>query len=152
VPEPRGIFGGGQIGYNWQLPNKVVLGLEAAGGAGPGFNDQVSLLGASLKSEGRWYAMVGGRVGYAAGPFLPYIAGGVAWAGNHISASSAFGTSEIDNTHLGFHVGGGIEYALTRNISIGAEYRYFEFDKRTYGNVQTGSQVSTATGRVNFRF
>ena len=150
VPEPRGIIGGGQIGYNYQLPNNFVLGVEVAGGGGPGFSDRVSIPGVSeARSEGEWYTMAGGRLGYAMDRWLPYVVGGGAWGGN--KAFSTFG-GNFRNTHEGYFIGGGVEYGLSQNITVGIDYRYLDLEKKVYGSVTTGSEISAVVGRLNYRF
>ena len=38
-----------------------------------------------------------------------------------------FASTSRSNTRVGWTVGGGIEYAITNNWSIGAEYRFTDF-------------------------
>lgn len=152
VPHPSGVIGGGQIGYNHQFQN-VVLGIELAGGAGPGFSDRVSIPGvSSLKTEGEYFVMLGGRIGYAFDRWLPYFTAGGAWGGNKADAVTPFGTGQFKNDHTGYFAGGGVEYAFLNNFSVGVEYRYIDFDRRVYGGVSTGSEISSVSGRVNYRF
>lgn len=153
VPNPSGVFGGGQIGYNYQFQNNVVFGIELIGGGGPGFSDRVSIPGvSSLKSEGEYYVLLGGKLGYAFDRWLPYVLGGGALAGNKANAATPFGTGEFKNDHEGYFVGAGIEYAFVNRFSIGIEYRYIDLDRRVYGGVTTGSEISTVLGRVNYHF
>ena len=67
-----------------------------------------------------------------------YATGGVAFAGidNSITDISGFfvpaGTSaSFSNTRVGWTAGGGIEYAVTNNWSVQAEYRYSNFGNIT---------------------
>ncbi len=75
-----------------------------------------------------------GRVGIAWDRALLYATGGVAFSGfnNSITDTTGFvapaGTSaSFSNTRVGWTVGGGIEYAITNNWSVRAEYRYSDF-------------------------
>jgi len=89
----KGCFGGGQIGFNYQYPNQVVLGIEADVSAGkvhgssavteletPPPNEVVPF-GSKLTN----FETVRGRIGYASGPWLPYFTGGWAWGRNQVT-------------------------------------------------------------------
>ncbi len=86
-----------------------------------------------------------GRFGFALGSFgwdraLIYATGGVAFGGFTGNVSSSFpitpfgpfgGTTSASTTRVGWTVGGGLEYAVTNNWSIRAEYRYTDFGPST---------------------
>ena len=85
-----GFFGGGQVGYNYQYSNNVVLGLEAdfqwSGIKGRFEGNQIlTNNGTSVSttfgtgSEIAWFGIVRGRLGYAWDRLLLYATGG---AGN----------------------------------------------------------------------
>lgn len=110
-------IGGIHVGYNWQSGARV-FGIEADAS----FGDGVDYL-ASLR----------GRLGYAMDNFLIYATAGVAFAGFD---DSAVVMSIGDYTHsyefsgdskVGFVVGGGVEYKLRPNWSIGLEGLYYAF-------------------------
>ncbi|HEY6022549.1 MAG TPA: outer membrane beta-barrel protein, partial [Pseudolabrys sp.] len=80
---PGGYFGGAQVGYAWQTAN-IVYGLEADI-QGTGMKDSacIALCGGTGVSETvdqklPWFGTVRGRLGYAAGPALFYLTGGLA--------------------------------------------------------------------------
>lgn len=99
--DPKGVIGGGQIGYNWQFAPSWVAGLEAdfQGSGMKGQRDCIIACGTgvlplntipfnffpvtfSQLSEGQkidWFGTVRGRFGYAAGPVLVYATGGLAY-------------------------------------------------------------------------
>ena len=102
------------------------------------------------------------RVGIAWDRVLIYGTGGAAFAG--FTNNYAFDdlTETDSKTRAGWTVGGGIEYAVTPNWSIGAEYRYsdfghvvdFPFSTLTLGTVVfthhlTDNQVQA---RLSYRF
>ncbi len=148
-----GAFGGGQIGYNYQI-SSFVLGLEADLGAMGNTSQNAYSLAAlngssgalskaatiALKSEGGLYGDVTGRVGLAWGPALFYAKGGFAWLNDSLKASSqivdatvtpaAIATaSRSQNAILdGWTVGGGLEYMLGSNWTMKAEYLHFDFN------------------------
>ena len=110
-------IGGLHLGYNWQRDH-TVLGIEAD----VDFADQVDYL-ATLRA----------RLGYAAGDFLIYATAGVAFAGLDQDALSVkihdktFSFDSDDDTQIGLVVGGGVEYKLRSNWSVGLEGLYYAF-------------------------
>ena len=76
-----GMIGGYQAGYNWQLTNRVVLGVEADISFGSPV-DIPRLAPASFNTTIDYVATGRGRLGYAMGTWMPYVTGGVAW-GDH---------------------------------------------------------------------
>ncbi|WP_332119505.1 outer membrane protein [Azorhizobium caulinodans] len=142
--DPDGWFGGGQVGYNYQFQNNMLVGLEAdvqGGGISAG-NGPVS---SKLESFGT----VRARLGYAVDRVLPYVTGGFAWGNNKITD---FGTSQ-SQTLTGWTVGGGVEYALTNNWTARAEYLYTDLGKADYKALgEAGVAASTARLGVNYKF
>jgi outer membrane immunogenic protein len=153
---------GGLIGFNFQL-NKLVLGLEAAGGyvglrnsetgrfAVPD-SDDIYALSNSLKSH--YLITLGPRFGYAVCNWLPYVTGGVAFGDldfrQRISETDDFDQRRSDDgTNVGWFVGGGLQYALTRHWSVRAQYQYIDL-----GGAGVRWHVSdelTGTSGVNLR-
>lgn len=114
-------LGGVHAGYNFQQ-SAFVYGLEGD---------------VSFASNLDYLASVRGRLGVAAGNWLFYGTGGVAFIGGGYSGTIsdanvvdvAYDTNE-DN--VGFVVGGGVETKLTPNWSIGVEGLYYGFDEKNY--------------------
>jgi outer membrane immunogenic protein len=134
---PGGVTGGGHIGYNYQV-GQFVAGLEGdingssyhgSQASGPAFLSTNSDVDASIR----------GRVGVAWDRALVYATGGVAFAPfrNQYFLGSAVDSSS--QTQTGWTIGGGIEYALTNNWSIRAEYRYTD-----YGHIYDPLNATTA--------
>ena len=144
---PNGVIGGAHIGYNWQVA-QFVLGLEGdvdgAGYRGSAVDAGTGLLFTTRETvEGS----VRGRIGYAWDRVLIYGTGGVAFASirngytNQITgASDTFTTGRV-----GWTAGGGLEYALTNNWSVRAEYRYTDFG--SYSQFLANSTVGTFSAR-----
>lgn len=169
-----GFNGGGQIGYNWQI-DKAVLGIEAdfqwSGFKGTDvFQPTIDSPIATTDSKVDWYSTVRARLGYAFGQFMPYVTGGLAVA--HSSANltlqpvapapvlTPFAAS-VTKTHVGYAVGGGVEFALNQNWSIKGEYLHlglgnesYDFDFGSAGSVHSDSKLSLDIARlgVNYRF
>jgi outer membrane immunogenic protein len=114
-----------------------------------------------------------GRVGYAWDRVLIYATGGVAFGGFNSSVCGNFpggvvvtspngftgafgafgGCSSASTTRVGWTVGGGLEYAVTNNWSIRAEYRYTDFGKPTqYASSWTDPAFGAVGAYVNRKF
>lgn len=130
-----GMIGGVQAGYNYQLPSGLLLGIEADISF-PNYltsNSVVSSLATARSAvTEQWDHVVTarGRVGYAAGPWLAYATGGVAWASERFLNTPAIGNNEkILNTRPGWAAGGGVEYGFAPHWSVRLEYLYSQFGK-----------------------
>ena len=133
-----GVIGGAHVGYNVQL-SQFVVGLEgdvdgsslSRTVSGTPFIDGRVLVPVTISSNLNVQGSIRGRVGYAWDRVLLYATGGVAFAGINGSISTLFGYDSISTTRVGWTVGGGLEYAVTNNWSIRAEYRYAQFGHST---------------------
>ncbi|MBN8993511.1 MAG: cell envelope biogenesis protein OmpA, partial [Rhizobiales bacterium] len=79
-----GLTGGFQAGYVRQLASKLVLGAEADISFGSPV-DVPRLTPALFDSTIDYIATARGRIGYAMGPWMPYVTGGLAWGTTHVS-------------------------------------------------------------------
>jgi outer membrane immunogenic protein len=135
-----GILGGGYVGYNYQLNQNFVIGVEgdfqgtstsqSSSWVEP--NLAIGSTGFSQKTSLDWLASINGRIGISYDRALFYAIGGAAWAGGSATLSAAqFGTGSLSlstsQTESGFDVGGGVEYAFTPNWLGRVEYRYYDF-------------------------
>ncbi len=147
--EPEGWLGGVYVGYNYQMANNVVVGIDAdfAWTGADDTADVFDLGGApipfTLDTELDWEAAVRLRLGYAVDRFLPYVAGGVAF-GN--LEGEAFDLTPVsigaaDETNVGWTLGVGLEYAFTDNLIGRAEYRYTDFGD--FDVTVDGSDITT---------
>lgn len=130
-----GMIGGVQAGYNYRLPSGLLLGVEADF-TFPNYltsNSVVSSLATArsdVAEQWDYVATARGRIGYAAGPWLAYATGGLAFAGERFLNTPAIGDDEkILNTRLGWAAGGGVEYAFAPHWSARLEYLYSRFGK-----------------------
>jgi len=135
-----GVFGGGQMGYNWQASN-FVFGLE---GTIAGLDNHGTLfntvfgLGRDDQFSWRtnWMATVTGRAGYAVNNNLFYVKGGYAGVNNRLSVVDtvppATGSGAQTQWHNGWTVGAGWEYGITQNWIVGLEYDYAAFENKSY--------------------
>ena len=147
-----GVFGGGQIGYNWQA-NNFVAGLE---GTIAGLDNKGTLVnnvfGAGLDDRFSWRAdwmvTVTGRAGFAVQNNLFYVKGGYAGVNNHLSVVDTTppftGSGAQSNWHNGWTVGAGWEYGITQNWIVGLEYDYASFEKKSYQLAGTAAPATYA--------
>lgn len=148
------LFVGAQAGYNLQLANRMVIGVETDISVGvlrkrasaeyvdivPGFFNTVA---GRARFGLDWQGSTRLRLGYAVTPrFLPYVTGGLAYAaiaGDTRWSTDAFGvgnTSIVDgagsSVKLGWTLGAGFEYALGGNLTLKAEYLYAQYGSASY--------------------
>ncbi|WP_198018874.1 outer membrane beta-barrel protein [Azorhizobium doebereinerae] len=169
-----GALAGGQVGADYQMGH-LVLGAEAAGawahltgtdtcfstapaGENSGFNcgSRVSALGSLT-----------GRLGYAADRVLLYARGGFAWNRQSDSLNTvAFdgGILADSGSNTGWTLGGGIEYALLPNLSVGLEYKHYDFGAASAFSTTVpaalagvnlapdGVRIDTVAMNLNWRF
>ena len=142
----NGVVGGLHAGYNLQS-GAFVYGIEAdleLAGLNKSSNALFAVPGGALfagvyglSSKTDWQGSVRGRLGYAAGPALFYVTGGVAFANvktGYTSAAGgalAAGSYSFSDTRAGWTLGGGLEYAFNSNWSARVEYRYTDFGSFT---------------------
>jgi outer membrane immunogenic protein len=126
--EPRGVLGGGHVGYNHQI-GRWVIGVEGdVEAADVKASSIVTTAGQdyffNLKAD--MLASARGRLGFALDNWLPYATGGVAWGNVSTPPLSA-----LDGTRTGWTVGAGVEYAFDSNWSARAEYRYTDLGRES---------------------
>lgn len=135
-----GAFGGGQIGYNWQFGGNWVLGVEAdiqASGMKSELNATFGPGSFSTGTEVKYFGTVRGRLGYAFDRILVYGTGGYAYGSEDTKLTVNPGFAFSRSADLsGWAAGGGVEYAMTNNLSLKTEYLYLQFDRN---NVFTGA-------------
>jgi len=161
-----GWFGGGQIGWNWQgAGSPWVFGVEVDS-AWANIKDDVTVAGggvvANAFSELDYFGTARLRLGYAVDRVLWYATGGLAWGHNEIgfsaSAPGAFVAGSSANTHVGFAVGGGVEWALVDNWTAKVEYLYLDLGSENYfggpgaGGFDADVTAHTVKVGLNYRF
>ncbi len=121
---PGGI-GGAQIGYNYQIGG-VVLGFEADF---DGSMATKSITAGSVSGTNQipWIGTLRGRVGYAFDRLLVYAtAGGAATQLLSTVNVGGIGSASTSNTTGAWTAGGGLEVAITDNLSARVEYLYLD--------------------------
>ena len=138
----NGLHLGVRAGYNVQW-KQAVLGIEADANRG-GFDEsyltiqdgsasEAGLLSYPIVGDLDYLATVRGRVGFDATDLLGhdtlfFVTGGAAFT--TFNMDIADGRSKVGFNAVGTVVGGGIEIALSDQLSVGAEYLHHDFDKR----------------------
>ena len=146
TPEPSGIAGGVQGGYNWQN-DQFVYGVE--GDIGISAADDTF---APYKFANPWFGTMRGRLGYAFSNILPYVTGGLAF-GDLVATATATNIDET-KTEVGWTVGLGAEFGFNANWSAKVEYLYMDLGSRTFSitGVDNGLSASLLRLGVNYHF
>ena len=149
--EPKGWQVGVAAGVNFTVSEAIVAGLVAdiawsdLGG---------TFVGGDLESKTDWQGSIRGRLGFDGGAFLPYVTAGLAFANNTITDTAV--PIEDTQTHIGWTVGAGVEFAVADNVSLDLLYRYSDFGSKDYalsGGDYSYSLTSHAlTAGVNVRY
>ena len=132
---------GGTIGYNFHLSDNIVGGVEAD-------LDWANVTGTknTVIETINWDGSLRARLGLDVGSgFLPYITGGVAFAGLSRTDTSSVVESV---TAVGWTAGVGVEYMLTDNLSAKLEYRYTDFGSHTYSTLNSAPVVGVTDSTV----
>ena len=184
-----GGFGGFQIGYNWQVSPKWLVGVETdfQGSSIDGIGTTASLVSAptltatvSAEQHVRWFGTVRARLGFLAQDnLLIYGTGGLAYGrideninvgvagttgglvvtgiGPFNASCVATGTTTASpncfigassRTATGWTAGAGGEYAVSRNVTIKAEYLYVNLGGGDSFNVVAQSPPAPSTFRA----
>jgi outer membrane immunogenic protein len=179
------LTGGGQVGYQYQWGH-FVFGVEGdfnrTGNSRWASFDHSFAIPAFASDNGReradlnfdisrkvetdWEASARARLGYARGPILIYVTGGVAFADVNVTASdsgtlhTSSGTfqegtgtfdnlSKVDDIQIGWTAGGGIEWAVHNCFTIGIEGRHADFGSETYNFNSHGGPLFSGPTKVS---
>lgn len=163
-----GFFAGGQVGYNYQFANSVVIGVETdlqwsgiEGKYSQSYYGYSEEFGASVD----YFGTIRARLGYAFDRFLPYITGGAAYGKTKITDNytNYYGVSNSSSsTNWGWTIGGGVEYAITNNWTFKTEYLYVDLGSTDlnddlsgysyYSNTSVDTKFHTVKAGVNYKF
>ena len=152
---PSGFVGGLQGGFNWQIGYFVLGGeadfeyfpLEDSRTVGPITYPCCAPTAYRLtqKVETDWLFTARPRLGLAFDNWLLYVTGGMAVTNveTRFHFTDTFATANASgsdsDTKVGWTLGGGVEFGITRNWSVRAEYLYVDF-----GTVSFNSHNLTA--------
>lgn len=160
-PKLSGFIGGLYAGYNYDMGNNLIIGAETdwiwadmnKTKTEP-FSYQATAYTLGTKVKEQWAGATRIRVGYAVDRWLPYIAGGVAYAkvnthyGSVTENFKSFEYMSGSDTMTGWTIGAGVDYALAQNVVLRLEYRYNDFGDKKYGNDIAKYRVDYKTNDV----
>ena len=161
--------GGVQLGFDYMLPSRVVLGVAADMSSGGTKTRTVSDPSGISANQTTVFdsETIRGRIGYAADNILFYATGGLAWSNDQFVRTQLTGTlnnatagadEAVNKGLLGWTGGGGIAYAFAQNWNVFAEYRYTNFGTSTVSlplsqlTTTTTTTVSAVEFGVNYKF
>lgn len=137
-----GFVGGGFAGYNAEVGNGFVAGVEGD----VGYND-VKGSNAGTEVKGGVEGSLRARLGYAVTPdILPYVTGGGAARSTKVTEG---GVSDRD-TALGWTAGAGVDVKMTENVFLRGEYRYTDLQDKSFTTGSGTRDVGTSDNRVQF--
>jgi outer membrane immunogenic protein len=119
---------GGTIGANFQS-GPFVFGIEGDGEWTNinGTTSATNTFCASCETLNDWLGTFRGRAGYAFDRVLVYATGGGA-VGNIQSTIQGSGLGTSTSTEFGWSAGGGVEFAMTDNITAKVEYLFVDLE------------------------
>jgi len=150
-----GWTGGIFAGYNWRINNDFLLGIEgewnyvsADDTITDSGNDHV--WGAEVEQD--WDASLRLIAGMDMGDYMPYITGGIAWAGVNVHGFRDPGTQmaiseDHDATLTGWTVGAGVEKKIDENLIARIQYRYSDYGDETW---DLGEEGDYDTGKIEY--
>jgi outer membrane immunogenic protein len=168
--DTQAAHGGGQIGFDYMLPSRVVIGIQGA--IGSGAKNTVTNINATQTvtntGDNKLNWSVRGRLGYAFDKLLVYGIGGVGWNDATATRTQVAGTmgnatpgtvETVSTSQNSWSVGTGLEYAFLPNWDAFAEYRYgapihsntVVFPLAQLSTTSTGHTNSVEVG-INWRF
>ena len=161
--EKNGLTYGILAGYNYQI-GQLVLGVEGYfQGWTVGEIRYTAITGDFLTAHSKWGGSIRGRLGYAVDRALLYVSGGAAFVSNETSIPLTGISIGGDGTRVGWTVGAGIDYAFTNNWFAGLEYRYSQYESKSFvypipilnlGFVGFKQELSNnqVTARIGYKF
>jgi opacity protein-like surface antigen len=171
APNHDGFAGGGFVGIQKQF-NQVVVGIEGSYLAATGHETfgtpsigPIFVPGGTATAQAKLKDLwsVGARVGVPFGQWMPYVTGGYGSGSFQLNVQNTVGgaTEAATSRNDGGYVGGGVDYAFTKNWIVGVEYRHYFFDTKTVTPaISTGlvdpatfsTRTDTVLARLSYKF
>ena len=164
--ETGSFFEGLQAGYNYMLPNRVVIGAEIDASF-PAFQNLAGIsiggisnftsptLGAASYSETVLSSgTVRGRIGYAPGSWLFYATGGFAWSYDQLTLTQlASGTTDMPFLwRLGWAAGAGVEVPILPHWTARLEYLFTDYGTSSALFANAGQRFNSDFSLQELRF
>jgi outer membrane immunogenic protein len=162
----EGVIGGGEVGYNFEIGERFVLGVEADI-AGTSFDaddrvcsqptDNTFFVQIARTSQDLDYlGTVRNRLGYGAGHWLLFATGGWAYGradyrhSLFVTESGANASASRSENSSGWTVGDGAEVRLGQRWSVKAEYLFYDLgDERLRATLRVADGRATETDFVS---
>jgi outer membrane immunogenic protein len=158
-----GFIGGVYLGYNYELPDRFVIGARISVPLGAINNTNAFTLGApgtTGKESFQWAAAANLIFGYDMGLWMPYIGLGAIYAENKLTVNiPGVGTNSNTELHPGVNVLAGVKYALSQSWAVGVQFNHSQFASATYsmGPPTFATPVvsfnqNSVVGTIDYRF
>jgi opacity protein-like surface antigen len=153
---PEGVFGGFQLGYNYQLPNRWVFGLELAVPIASAADTvpEPTAPGLTFSGELLYGVTVLGKVGYAFGRTLPYGFAGFVYGRGEGRVQGLGFDQTVERSHVGWAAGFGIDHAIAPQWSIFGRYTHVDLSNEdynfTFGTRNVGFSADSLVFGVNY--
>jgi outer membrane immunogenic protein len=151
------IAGGLQAGYLLQSGG-LVYGAEIDAMYGDNARTRAAP-GGRVSSTIDWSGSARGRLGWAFDRVLVYGTAGVGIAGFESTGRGGGKTATKTDTLIGWTAGGGLEYAISKNVSVRGEYLFSDYGRNSvsYGGTGVSGNKQDITSHlarmgVNFKF
>lgn len=142
-------FTGGHIGIQRHYGSNMVLGLELEANYSD-LSGTTNLGPIGIQNDVTAFGSLRARLGYASGAIHFYGLAGPALAVTEATLTVPGFATSTNQTHLGYTVGGGVEYAVAPNWIVGLEYAYYDFGSENYGFPVAGPIGVVAPADLNF--
>jgi outer membrane immunogenic protein len=157
---------GGTLGANYQM-GQFVLGIEAdidwTDISGSTTNTTTCGVTCTFQTSNDWLGTVRGRVGYAWDRVLLFATAGGAFGDVKATLTNPGGAPSTDSTEFGWTAGGGVEVAITDNLTAKAEYLFVDLSNGSLSctagvcsgtaiTVPVSFETSLIRAGINFKF
>lgn len=128
----QGFTGGPEIGVRKRFDPGLVIGV-ALDGLWSDLNG-TKQISKNVSATHKLSSLESGRVvaGLPYNNFLFYVTGGIAGGQGTATVKAPGGSLSDSANHLGYVIGGGVEWAYNNQWSIKGEYRHYDLGKATY--------------------
>jgi outer membrane immunogenic protein len=166
-PKPSGAIGGGQLGYNWQVANWLLLGIEAdidaSGFKGSATTGSQVIPGfpniTTVQQQNNWLGTVRGRLGLLpTSNLLFYGTYGFAYGQTELNFNSVntglacpllCENDNFSSMREGWSAGGGFEYLFLSHWTARVEYLYVDLGTQFFGPTPANLFIGSVTLREN---
>jgi outer membrane immunogenic protein len=146
---PKGGIVGAFAGYNYQAPcSPLVVGIDTDFNWADIDDSRSSPRGGRTKVSSDWNGATRAKIGYAFDRFLVYGAAGIAYSDREFRRPG----NKDSKTAVGYTVGGGVEAAVTDNITVRGEYRFNDYGKDKFNGTKSSYSDHRAMVGVAYKF